>query len=112
MRKKDQERFAKLLEHGCVCCKQLGFYNVPEIHHILSGGRRMGHEYTIPLSPWHHRGVSADAAVSRRLFGPSLAHGSKPFTKFWGSELELLRRVNEAIGFEAGKSANDSQNSG
>jgi hypothetical protein len=94
--KAEKERFRKLVDIGCICCRILGVYSQPEIHHILSGGRRMGHMFTIPLCPTHHRGV---VAFPRGSFdpGPSLADGSKPFHARFGTQKELLAKVNELI---------------
>ena len=57
--KAQQARFERIKEIGCICClKTLYVYEPPEIHHITDCGRRRGHDYTIGLCPWHHRGVS------------------------------------------------------
>ncbi len=96
MTKADRERFEKLQRLGCVCCRKAGSgYRAPDIHHVLSGGRRMGHQYTLPLCPDHHRwpGHKNGAVV-----GPSLADGSKKFEAYWGTQLELLAEVNALIG--------------
>lgn len=94
--KADKRRFRALQEHGCICCEIEGDgHRDPEIHHILSGGRRIGHQFTLPLCPFHHRGALVD---SRNYHGPSLADGSKPFKAHYGGELALLEKVNEATG--------------
>jgi len=65
-----------------------------DAHHVLSGGRRIGHGATLACCPWHHRGVKPyeqmtnDQATAH--FGPSLAHGSKPFHAVYGSDGDLL----------------------
>ena len=55
----------------------------------------MGHDFTIPLCPYHHRGVIQDFEVWK---GPSLADGKKPFVEHYGTELELLEKVNNLLG--------------
>ena len=41
---------------GCVVCHLTGHPGtIAEIHHLLSGGRRIGHKATIPLCVGHHR---------------------------------------------------------
>lgn len=105
--KAERERFAALRELGCICCRMRGLRHWPvEIHHLLSGNRRRGHKFTIPLCDFHHRGQwslvakrhqAAQAKDMRELFGPSLAHGSKPFRAAFGSDDELLARVNELL---------------
>jgi len=92
--KKDIVRFRRLQDLGCVCCHILGVYSPPDIHHLLSGGRRRGNQFTIPLCPHHHRNMGKTAT---ELFGPSLADGSKLFVKWWGTEQSLLEKVNEMI---------------
>lgn len=104
--KAERERFEALRALGCICCHLRGFRHWPvEIHHLLSGNRRIGHAATIPLCQFHHRGqwpyggksMAANLKDARDLFGPSLAHGSKPFHAAFGSDDELLARVNELL---------------
>lgn len=105
MTKADRQRFSKLQSYGCVCCKILGVFTPPEIHHIVDKGYRKhsgGHDSTIPLCQYHHRGVTGCMIGTKNgkpAFdpGPSLAHGSKPFHKFFGTQRELLAIVNEKI---------------
>jgi hypothetical protein len=90
--KADIARFEKLHRIGCLCCRKAGSgYRAPEIHHILSGGRRISHQATLPLCE-HHRIPSTGAVV-----GPSLADGSRVFSAKWGTQLELLAEVNALI---------------
>jgi Recombination enhancement, RecA-dependent nuclease len=96
MTKADLARFDALQRIGCICCRILGVYSQADMHHVLTGGRRTGHKDTIPLCPYHHRGV---VAFPRGSFdpGPSLANGSKPFHARFGTQKELLAKVNELI---------------
>jgi hypothetical protein len=101
--KKDELiRFRKLHALGCICCRKAGSgYRTPDLHHLLSGGRRMGHAWTIGLCPEHHRFPSNGTVV-----GPSLADGSKRFEAHWGTQRELLAEVNELLsGRENGQAA-------
>ena len=71
----------------------------PDIHHITSGGRRQGHEKTIGLCPYHHRGHIDEGHSKQRMssvFGPSLAWGKKTFNTFFGSE-EILWKVQNFV---------------
>lgn len=99
--KAERERFDALRLIGCLCCRSRGAWTLPaEIHHLLSGNRRRGHEFTIPLCPWHHRGKVFRGMTAREMtedFGPSLALGSKPFHAAFGSDEELLAAVNELL---------------
>src|ERR1700689_2526297 len=96
IRKADRERFERLKKLPCICCMLSGKINPcgpTEIHHLLSGGRRIGHQATIPLGPWHHRVLVAlnyHLSGMTDLWGPSLAHGSKPFHARYGPDSLLL----------------------
>ena len=102
--KAEQARFDKMKEQGiCMACYQIGIkgWQYIEIHHLLSGNKRIGHMATVSLCSWHHRGVQHEG-LSRvdmlESFGPSLAHGSKPFRAEFGTDKELLDMQNEFLG--------------
>jgi hypothetical protein len=100
--KAEQARFDKLKEMGqCVACYQRGIHGwgYVEIHHLLSGNKRIGHLATVGLCGFHHRGVSElPRAEAIAVFGPSLAHGSKPFRAEFGTDAELLAIQNALLG--------------
>lgn len=121
MKKRDYDnRCEALREVGCLCCRQnlKGYryratgFGVPEIHHLnedgKAGNERRGDEYTIPLCPYHHRGVmppdartlglssTVDALAYR--YGPSLAHGGPMFRVVYGPDSRLLDEANERAG--------------
>lgn len=102
--KAEQARFDRMKDMGqCVACYQRGIHGrgYVEIHHLLSGNRRIGHMATVSLCPWHHRGVVTDGASRSDMdcwFGPSLANGSKPFRAEFGSDKELLDLQNALLG--------------
>lgn len=94
----DRQRFEALKALGCVACHlEDNGYEPPDIHHLLSGGRRMGHQQTIPLCPWHHKGDNhtplSDDEV-RRLRGPSLAREKRAFVDRYGTEGQLVQVVD------------------
>lgn len=96
--KRDLSRFDQLQRIGCIACRMEGFHTAADVHHILSGGRRTGHQGTIPLCPWHHRGFGGDSTPAvLKAMGPSLAHGSKAFHAHFGTQVELLAKVNSLI---------------
>ena len=97
---------------GCICCmlnRQMGiptaFFGPCEAHHLLSGGRRRGHDATIGLCRWHHQAVrpyeamTTDETVER--FGPGVATGSKPFHAMYGTDDELLEFQNALLALAA-----------
>jgi hypothetical protein len=95
--KADLARYRKLQDIGCICCLILGIPGVPgDIHHIVDKGYRRlsgGNKSTLCLCEFHHRGNGN----GNSFFGPSLADGSKPFHAFFGSQRELLAKVNGMI---------------
>lgn len=100
--KAEQARMDAMKEMGqCVACYQIGIHGRGpiEIHHLLSGNKRIGHMATVSLCPWHHRGViDMPKTAAEEIFGPSLAHGSKPFRAKFGSDAELMALQNALLG--------------
>jgi hypothetical protein len=101
------ERMARIKEIGCVIARMRGLGFVPcEVHHLLSGGKRRGHDFTVGLNPWSHEAKLFDKRTAEECFqsfGPSLKKGSKPFHAEHGSDDELLAIQNallEAAGFD------------
>lgn len=100
---KRQRRFDRLQRMGCVACLSENIHSQPDIHHIVSNGYRRlsgGDESTIPLCPWHHRGVPPDdmtLADAESHYGPSLALSKRDFVSRYGRENDLLLLVNYLI---------------
>jgi hypothetical protein len=105
--KADKLRFEKLRELGCIACR-IALKPSPcghtEIHHLVDKGNRKssgGHAATIPLGRWHHQGIpfiDRTAGYMRANFGPSMRLQKREFTQTYGTQRELLARVNVAIG--------------
>jgi hypothetical protein len=98
----DIERFAKLYGLGCIVSRVFfGRWEPAEIHHLVEGRKRLGHQFTIPLSPWFHRGVPplAEMRPSEAVekIGPSLAMSKRDFVAKFGTERELLEQTNKLI---------------
>ena len=82
--KQDRQR-----EHGCAVCRvlELSIACGPvEIHHRtigdLHGNPQLGHDCTVGLGSWHHRGVilpGYTGETMRLAFGPSLASSKRAF---------------------------------
>lgn len=87
-----------MLQVGCVACTLNGHPFTPgEIHHLLSGGRRIGHRASVCLCPGHHRGVfEGRYAEWSQDNGPSLGRESRKFRETFGSDSELLE-IQEAL---------------
>ena len=78
---------------GCIVCRLQGLGATPaEPHHLLlKSGRRMGHLFTIPLCPEHHRGHRNDAkCISRHPYRSA-------FEARYGTEAQLLERTKELV---------------
>jgi hypothetical protein len=110
--KAQSRRIDTIKRAGCMACRINDRRLWPrcdgegsDAHHLLSGGRRRGHAYTIALCPWHHRGnrpedCRTDADALHR-YGPSLAKGTRMFRETYGTDDELLTAQNELIGEQA-----------
>lgn len=103
--KAEKARMDKMKEMGqCVACYQRGIHGwgYVELHHLLSGNKRIGHLATVSLCIYHHRGLfesgGGSLADAKAVYGPSLAHGSKPFRAEFGTDKELLDLQNALLG--------------
>lgn len=97
-----QARFDAIREVGCIACRMRGLARFAEIHHLTVGGRhgqkRRGHDATIGLCPWHHRGENTSGERDpAALYGPSYAHQPRAFRETFGSDEALLAMQNELI---------------
>lgn len=93
----EAKRISRFALIGCVACRQLGNFGEPyDVHHLVEG-YRLGHRFTIPLCPWHHRGV--ECTPGDKLKGPSLARSKRAFVERFGTERELLAEVDELLGY-------------
>jgi hypothetical protein len=97
------ERFEAIKSLGCLACRKLNlpmFCGPIEAHHLLSGGRRRGHDQCIPLGKWHHQGIPWRTLTTKQMaeaFGPSLRLQSKLFHETFGSDDELLAEAERLI---------------
>jgi hypothetical protein len=58
--KAQKARFEAAIRLGCVLCAHFGKpVSAAEMHHLLSGNRRMGHDWSIPLCRPCHRNINA-----------------------------------------------------
>jgi Recombination enhancement, RecA-dependent nuclease len=90
---KEQKAFQALARDlGCIVCKGEGIDSPCEIHHILSGSRRLGEDYVLGLCQIHHRGlINTPEAVSRHPW-------RREFEARYGTEMELLEKTRELCG--------------
>lgn len=88
----EQHWMDTIVEMGCIACRLDGHYGTPAaVHHILRGGVRMGHLYTLPLcDPGHHQ--------NGREFGKVSRHPDKAaFESRYGAEIDLLTSVQALV---------------
>lgn len=90
------KRLERIKRMGCIVCRNLGYIHLRDsvecdAHHLTDGGRRKGHDDTIPLCPIHHRGGQNDeGSVSRHPW-------RKEFEARYGTEQELLEQTNKEL---------------
>jgi hypothetical protein len=103
---RDAKRYAALRRIGCIACVIGGFpqhCGPVEVHHLVDKGYRKhsgGNLATIPLARYHHQGIPfMDRTVTwmRSVYGPSMALESKEFARVFGSQRDLLAKVNELL---------------
>lgn len=89
--KLEREWLSMVASYGCIACRKEGITDVPAcVHHIISGGRRMGHLFTIGLCYDHHQGDGRQV--------PSVHYQKRTFVQRYGSERELLAELQVALG--------------
>ena len=101
--KAQEARFAAIKEHGCIACAIKGMARYAEIHHLTVGGKhgqkRRGHDYTVGLCPWHHRGENTfHDANPEAIYGPSYAREPRRFREVFGQDDALLDYQNKLLG--------------
>lgn len=77
---------------GCIACHIDGHAGTPAaVHHLLRGGQRIGHLFTIPLcDPGHHQNGQQLGKVSRHPW-------KARFEAQYGSEMELLELTQQLV---------------
>lgn len=103
--KAEQERIEQMMTFMCPFCEIAGYayreHN--ECHHMLSGNKRMGHWYSIPVCAGHHRGEWT--VRQRSLMDPqylvSISDGRKMFTRVFPTERQVWELVQRKLGLPA-----------
>lgn len=88
----ERDWMEKAVRFGCMACWIDGHPPRPTaIHHLLRGGQRIGHLFTIGLcDPGHHQGGDALGLVSRHPW-------KARFESKYGTELQLLALLQREI---------------
>lgn len=95
-------RLEQLAGMRCIACVIEGCEQPSrtEIHHLVDKGTRAlsgGHDSTLPICGWHHRGepkAGYSSELMRGYYGPSLALHKRDFVSVYGNERDLLETVN------------------
>jgi hypothetical protein len=94
-------RIERMKPIGCLACAHIGLLNCEllELHHMLDGGKRMGHGYSIFLCAGHHRGIWSPLQLIQLLPEQrvSISDGRKRFVLIFGTERSLWERVQVTI---------------
>ena len=92
MDEEDRKFQREVRDLGCIICLLQGHPGTPcEIHHILSGGRRISEMAVLGLCPGHHRGGNGEGRfISRHPF-------RMRFERAYGTESELIQKTREQI---------------
>jgi hypothetical protein len=90
--KKEKAWMDAITRYGCIACRIDGLgFRAAAVHHILRGGQRMGHLFTLPLcDPGHHQNPTLSGMVARH---PTKAR----FEKKYGTEAQLLKRLRKEL---------------
>jgi len=100
--KEEIKRMDTISSLGCIACILDGalVVNPGEIHHLIDGGKRIGHHATVSLCSFHHRGIPPDGMSTNEateMFGPSLALNGRAFRERYKKDAELLAFQNSLL---------------
>lgn len=99
--KYEQTRIDALRKLGCSACAVLGVPNLEhlELHHILDGGIRMGHYFTVFLCIGHHQGrwTSEQLEWIEPKYRFAISDGRKRFNAVYGTERSLWERAQKKL---------------
>lgn len=101
MNKLQQLRCDRMMHLGCVACAWLGLPHVAhECHHILIGGRRAGHWFTLPLCRGHHQGdwSQEQIEVIPEDYRMAISDGRKAMRQNYPTEQQMWETVQEKLG--------------
>lgn len=80
--------FGLIHDLPCMLCMYLGIADdtPAEMHHPLSGGRRIGKDVVLALCPPHHRGAPNVVGISQNR---------RAWEKYYGTNEEVLMKLQE-----------------
>lgn len=99
--KYEQTRIDAMRKQGCVACAVLGVPNLNELelNHMLDGGHRMGHWFTIFLCRGHHQGAWSEGQLEwieakKRV---AISDSRRLFATVYGTERSLWEKVQKKL---------------
>lgn len=103
--KAEQLRLDRIHAMPCPPCEKekIAQPSRTEAHHLVDKGTRAlsgGHDATIPLCGWHHRGECVEYMSGREMklvYGPSLKLHKREFIARYGTEREQLAVTDERL---------------
>lgn len=99
----ERARMKAVKSMRCIACevmRHFGSCGQTEVHHLLSGNKRIGNHATVPLGRYHHQAIPLPGFTVREMeatFGPSLKLRSKAFRERFGADQELLALTNAKL---------------
>ena len=89
----EKRHMDRVADMGCIVCRDFHHvYSPAAIHHIGNGtmGKRASNYEVLPLCPMHHQHGG---------YGIAVHAGRKAWEAAYGTERELLERVNNELGY-------------
>jgi len=96
--KAEKAHMARVAAFYCCVCKWFmgGIRSEAQVHHMLRGGKRIGHFFTLPLCPTHHTGLGLTNEM-RRLGIVPRSDSQRAFEKAYDTEANLHKRLLEEL---------------
>jgi hypothetical protein len=90
--KAERDHILKVKMLGCVA-RGCGKHGPSDAHHIVMGGRRLGHMFVLPLCVEHHRGGIPGVSMNNT--------GLRVWEERFGKQLDLHKLVEEQLRLQA-----------
>ena len=87
----EKRHMSAVADIGCIVCRNKGFMNPAEIHHIDGKTKKDCHFKVLPLCYEHHRKGNDKEPISRHPY-------KKRFENEYGTEEELLKQIGSILG--------------
>lgn len=100
----EKARIDLIMSMSCAVCALHGDISKRplECHHIVRGGRRLGHWYTLQLCVGHHRGLWTDAEILLPQYRVAISNGRQAFRRAHGGldDLGIWQRQQVVLGYD------------